>query len=112
MSEVLKQELEEIQTPKFTTMLYKWRSTEQGIGSLDDKQWSSIIRKYPNFTMLVGITVGRNDYQSWAQQHMSWYFGSDIRQRFLNNKCNGRNDFAVLGGPVGEMKGAVTCSPI
>jgi hypothetical protein len=102
-------DLEDVQAPKFTTMLYKWRSTEKGIGSLDDKQWSSIIRKNPNFTMLGGITVGRNDNQSWAQQHMSWYFGSDIVRIY---KCNGRNDFAVLGGPVGEMKGAVTCSPI
>ena len=99
--------LEDIQAPKFTTMLYKWRSTDQGVGSLDDKQWSSLIRKNPNFTMLGGITVGRNEYQSWAQQHISWYFGSDIGEKY-----KGRNDFVVLVGPVGEMKGAVKCSPI
>ena len=99
--------LEDIQAPKFTTMLYKWRNTEKGASSLDDKQWSSIIRKNPSFTMLGGITVGRNDFQSWAQQHMSWYFGSDIE---MTNK--GRNDFAVVVGPIGEMKGAVKCSPI
>ena len=101
--------LEDVQAPKFTTMLYKWRSTEKGASSLDDEQWSSIIRKNPNFTMLGGITVGRNDYQSWAQQHMSWYFGSDIVKMRV---YKGRNDFAVLGGPIGEMKGAVKCSPI
>ena len=99
--------LEDIQAPKFTTMLYKWRSTEKGASDLDDKQWSSLIRKYPNFTMLGGITVGRNDYQSWAQQHFSWYFGSDIEKL-----RNGRNDFVILGGPIGESKGAVKCSPI
>ena len=99
--------LEDIQAPKFTTMLYKWRSTEKGFGSLDDEQWSSIIRKNPNFTMLGGITVGRNDYQSWAQQHMSWYFGPEIDTNYKRG-----NDFVILGGSVGEMKGAVKCSPI
>ena len=97
--------LGDIQAPKFTTMLYKWRSTEKGVSSLDDKQWSSLIRKNPNFTMLGGITVGRNDYQSWTQQHISWYFGSDIENK-------GRNDFVDLVGSIGEMKGAVKCSPI
>ena len=90
-------------------MFYKWRSTEKGICSLDDKQWSGIIRKNPTFTMLGGIAVGRNDYQSWAQQHMSWYFGSVIE---MTHKGKGSNDFAVVVGPIGEMKGAVKCSPI
>ena len=99
--------LEDIQAPKFTTMFYKWRSTEKGICSLDDKQWSGIIRKNPTFTMLGGIAVGRNDYQSWAEQHISWYLGPDFGKKY-----KGRNDFVVLGGPVGEMKGAVKCSAI
>ena len=98
-------ELEEIQTPKFTTMLYKWRSTEKGISILDDKQWSSLIRKNPNFAMLGGIIVGRTDYQSWAQEHISWSLICDM-------SLKGRNDFAVLVGPIGEMKGAVKCSLI
>ena len=88
-------------------MLYRWRTTEKGASSLDDKQWSSIIRKNPNFTMLGGITVGRNDFHRWAQQHMSWYFGSDIEMTY-----RGRNDIAIVVGPIGEMKGAVKCSPI
>ena len=98
-------ELEKIQAPKFTTMFYKWRSTEKGVSSLDDNQWSSLIRENPNFARLGGLTVGRNDYQSWGQQHISWYFSCD----FL---LEGRNDFAVLVGPIGEIKGAVKCSAI
>ena len=84
--------LEEIQAPKFTTMFYKWRSTEKGVGSLSDNQWSSLIRENPNFAMLGGLTVGRNDYQTWAQQHISWSLSCDF-------SFKGRNDFAVLVGP-------------
>ena len=40
-------ELGDLQAPKFTTMLYKWRSTEKGIGSLDDKQWSIYLPQIP-----------------------------------------------------------------
>ena len=96
-------ELEEIQVPKFTAMLYKWRSTEKGIGSIDDNQWSSLIRKNPSFAMLGGIIAGRNDYHRWAQQHITWSLSCDA-------SFKGRNDFAVLVGPIGEMKGAVKCS--
>ena len=92
-------ELEGIQAPKFTVMIYKWRSTEKGINCLDDNKWSSLIRKNPNFAMLGGIIFGRNDYQDWFQQHRSWCL-------------HGKNDFAALVGPIGETKGAVKCSPI
>ena len=54
--------------------------------------------------MIGGITVGRTDYQSWVQQHISWSLTCEI--------LVGRNDFAVLVGPIGEMKGAVKCSLI
>ena len=57
--------------------------------------------------MLGGITVGRNDYQSWAQQHISWYFGPEIDTNYKRG-----NDFVIFGGSVGEMKGAVKCSAI
>merc|ERR1719483_837978 len=36
--------LEKIQAPKFTTMIYEWRRTKEGSDSLDNKQWSSLIR--------------------------------------------------------------------
>jgi hypothetical protein len=92
-------ELEGIQAPKLTVMIYKWRSTEKGSNCLDDNKWSSLIRKNPNFAMLGGIIFGRNDYQDWFLQHRSWFL-------------TGKNDFAVLVGPIGKIKGAVKCSPI
>jgi hypothetical protein len=95
-------EFKEIQTPKFITMFYKLRSTENGISCLNDKEWSSLIQKNPNLAMIGGITVGRTDYQSWVQQHISWSLTCETSE--------GRNDFAVLVGPIGEMKGAVKCS--
>ena len=96
-------EFEGIQAPKFTAMIYKWKSTEKGINFLDDLKWSSLIRENPNFAMLGGIIIGRNDYQKWFQQHNSWC----LRRKLLST---GRNDFAVLVGPIGEIKGAVKCS--
>ena len=95
-------EFEEIQAPKFTAMIYKWKSTEKGSNFLDDFKWSSLIRENPNFAMLGGIIIGRNDYQKWFQQHNSWC----LRRKF----GSGRNNFAVLVGPIGEIKGAVKCS--
>ena len=92
-------ELEGIQAPKLTVMIYKWRSTEKGSSCLDDNKWSSLIRKNSNFATLGGIIFGRNDYQDWFQQHRSWCL-------------HGKNDFAVLVGPIGEIKGAVKCFPI
>ena len=91
--------LEEIKAPKFATMIYKWKITEKGSNCLDDSKWSSLIRENPNFAMLGGIIFGRNDYQDWFQQHRTWFLP-------------GKNDFAVLAGPIGEIKGAVKCSPI
>ena len=104
LKSVLKK-IEEIQVPKIAAMIFNWRSTENGNNSLDDEQWSSLIRRNPNFAMLGGITVGRNDYQSWVRQHISWCLSYD-------KTIKGRNDFSVLVGPIGEMKGAVKCSPI
>ena len=97
--------IEEVQTPKLTSMIYEWRRTEKGKNSLDDKQWLSLVREIPNFAMVGGNIAGRNDYQSWAQQHMSWCLSCDVTFK-------GRNNFAVLVGPIGEMKGAVKCSLI
>ena len=97
-------ELEGIQAPKFAVIIYKWRCTEKGSNCLDDNKCSSLIRKNPNFAMLGGIIFGRNDYQDWFQQHRSWCINHKI--------VMGRNNFAVLVGPIGEIKGAVKCSPI
>ena len=97
--------IENIQAPKSTTMIYKWRSTEKGRNTLDDNQWSNMIQKSLSFATLGGFIVGRNDYQDWVQQHISWCLCCEI----VRNK---RNNFVVLVGPVGEMKGAVKCSPI
>ena len=85
-------------------MIFEWRRTENGSNGLDNKQWSSLIQKSPNFAMLAGITGGRTDYQSWVQQHISWSLTCDTAKK--------RNDFAILVGPIGEMKGAVKCSLI
>ena len=101
----LLKKIEEVQVPKITAMIFKWRSTEKDNNSSDDEQWSSLIRRNPNFAMLGGITVGRNDYQSWVRQHISWCLSFD-------QTIKGRNDFSVLVGSIGEMKGAVKCSPI
>ena len=92
-----------IQAPKFTAMIYEWRRTEKGRNCIDNMQWSSLIRKCPNFAMLAGITLGRTDYQSWVQQHISWSLNSERKER---------NDLAVLVGHIGEMKGAVKCTLI
>ena len=98
------QTIEEVQAPKITAMIFEWRRTKNDSNVLDNKQWSSLIRKNPNFAMLAGITGGRTDYQSWVKQHISWSLTSEFLEE--------RNDFAVLVGPIGEMKGAVKCSLI
>ena len=95
---------EEIKAPKFATMIYKWRITEKGSNCLDDSKWSSLIHENPSFAMLGGIIFGRNDYQDCFQQHRSWCLS---RKTLME-----RNDFAVLVGSIGEIKGAVKCSPI
>ena len=97
-------EFEGIQAPKFTAMIYNWRSTENGRNCLDDLKWSSLIHKNPDFAMLGGNIVGRYDYQNWFQQHRSWCLS---RKTLME-----RNDFAVLVGSIGEIKGAVKCYPI
>ena len=98
------QTIKEVQAPKIAAMIFEWRRTENGSNGLDNKQWSSLIRKNPNFAMLGGITVGRTDYQTWVQQHISWSLTSKMSPL--------RNDFVVLVGPIGEMKGTVKCSLI
>ena len=96
------QTIEGVQAPKITAMIFEWRRTKNDSNGLDNKQWSSLIRKCPDFAMLAGITVGRTDYQNWVQQHRSWCLGCGKKEE--------RNDMVVLVGPIGEMKGAVKCT--
>ena len=70
---------------------------------LNDKEWSNLIRKYPNFAMVATITAGREDYQSWLKQHGSWC---------LSVTTLPGNDFAPIVGKLGEIKGATKCYPI
>ena len=70
---------------------------------LNDKEWSNLIRKHPNFAMVATITAGRKDYQSWLKQHRSWC---------LTVTTLPRNDFALIVGKLGEIKGAEKCYPI
>ena len=85
-------------------MIYECRRTEKDSNCIDNKQWSSLIQKNPNFAMLGGLTIGRTDYQSWVKQHISWSLACELSTE--------TNDFAILVGPIGEMKGAVKCSLI
>ena len=32
-----------------------------------DREWSTLIRKYPNFALVAANTAAREDYQSWLQ---------------------------------------------
>ena len=77
----------------------KWK----GWCELNDKEWSNLIRKHPNFAMVATITAGREDYQSWLKQHKSWCF--HVRTSF-------DNDFSLIVGKLGEIKGATKCYPI
>ena len=54
------QDIEEVQAPKITAMIFEWRRTENGSNVLDNKQWSSLIRKNPNFAMLGGMCFVMN----------------------------------------------------
>ena len=53
--------------------------------------------------MIVANTAGREDYQSWLKQHRSWCFYSTT---------SSVNDFSLIVGKLGEIKGAAKCYPI
>ena len=52
--------------------------------------------------MVASNTAGREDYQSWLKQHSSWCLHSTIYE----------NDFSLIVGKLGEIKGATKCHPI
>ena len=61
-----------------------------------------MIQKNSNFALVAANCAGREDYQSWLKQHDFWNL---IQKR----RCE-RNDFALIVGPLGRMKGATECS--
>ena len=103
---VLKDDLQIIQetgAPKLATMLFLNKSKIKDWCELDDKEWSNLIRKHPNFALVATITAEREDYQSWLKQHRSWC---------LNVPTLPGNDFSIIVGKLGEIKGATKCYPI
>ena len=55
---------EETGAPKLSTAILYWKSNASG---LSDKEWSSLIRKYPHFALVAANAAAREDYQSWLQ---------------------------------------------
>ena len=94
---------EETGAPKLATMLFLNKNKMKDLCELNDKEWSNIIRKHPNFALVATITAGREDYQSWLKQHGSWC---------LSVTTLPGNDFAPIVGKLGEIKGATKCYPI
>ena len=52
--------------------------------------------------MVASNTAGREDYQAWLKQHSSWCLYS----------ITSENDFSLIVGKLGEIKGATKCHPI
>ena len=52
--------------------------------------------------MVASNTAGREDYQSWLKQHSSWCLCTTMSE----------NDFSLIVGKLGEIKGATKCYPI
>ena len=84
-------------------MIFLLRGTLKEDCEFSDNQWSNLVRKNPNFAMIAANTAGREDYQSWLKQHRSWCFYA---------KLTSLNDFALIVGKLGEIKGATKCHPI
>ena len=87
--------------PKLSAAIFYWKSSMKDSSGISDCQWSTMVRKNPNFALVAGNCAGREDYQSWLKQHSFWYL-TEIRKE--------RNDFALIVGPLGRMKGATECS--
>ena len=92
---------EETGAPKLSAAIFYWKSSMKDASGLSDSQWSALIRRYPNFALVAANCAGREDYQSWLKQHYFW----DLTQ-----KLKERNDFALIVGSLGRMKGATECS--
>ena len=68
---------------------------------LNDRKWSTLIRKNPNFALVAANAASREDYQTWMKQHRFWE---------LTAQDKDKNDFAHIVGPLGRMPGATECS--
>ena len=102
---VLKDDLQicqETGAPKLATMLHFNRNKWKDWCELNDKEWSNLIRKHPNFALVATITDGREDYQSWLKQHRSWCL----------NVTTLPGHFAPIVGKLGEIKEATQCCPV
>ena len=86
---------EQTRAPKMSSLIFQWKST--GKNNIDDGEWSVLIRDHPNVAMTIANTAGRKDYQTWTREHSSWCF-------------YGKEDWSIIVGPLGEMKGTVKCS--
>jgi hypothetical protein len=87
--------------PKLSAAIFYWKSSMKDASGISDCQWTTMIRKNPNFALVAANCAGREDYQSWLKQHNFWE---------LNQKCKERNDFGLIVGSLGRMKGATECS--
>ena len=72
---------------------------------ISDHQWSTLIRENPNFALVAANCAGREDYQSWLKQHSFWSLTAEPCAERKE-----RNDFALIVGSLGRMKGATECS--
>ena len=92
---------EETGAPKLSAAIFYWKSSMKDAIGISDRQWSTLIRKNPNFALVAANCAAREDYQSWIKQHNSWELTENHKER---------NDFALIVGPLGMMKGATECS--
>ena len=68
---------------------------------LNDRKWSTLIRKNPNFALVAANAASREDYQTWMKQHRFWELTAQDKEK---------NDFALIVGPLGRMPGTIECS--
>ena len=104
---------EKSKLPKLATMLLLWKNSNQN--EISDEKWSKLIRENPNFNMLAKKTSEKKDYQSWVEQHKTWFFRSFCAKPFVKWRINDKTAIAtstLIVGTRGQMKGAVKCSPI
>jgi hypothetical protein len=92
---------EETGAPKLSAMIFFLKSSVNGACGLSDNQWSTLIWKNSNFALVAANTAGREDYQLWLKQHRFWKLSADCFKE--------KNDFALIVGPLGMMKGATNC---
>ena len=58
---------EETGAPKLSAAIFCWKSSVKESHGFSDREWSTLIRKYPNFALVAANAAARDDYQSWIQ---------------------------------------------